>query len=82
MKTILIGVITTCQKDFDRYFDSQSSSTQSILHKISFLRDIKHKEYAKAVLLVESKNVPDRVINEVKEMSLITEDLSQNTFYN
>jgi len=81
-ETPIIAVVTTCERDFLRYYESQSTSVQSILHKISFLRDIKHKRYAKAVLLIESKNVPDIVINEVRESTSLVEDLSKNIFYN
>jgi len=77
-----IGVITTCQKDFDRYFDLQPKSIQPLLQKISVMKDIRHKEYAKAVLLIESKNATDYLIKKVTESSLVVEDLSKNIFYN
>jgi len=77
-----IAVITTCQKDFDIYFDSQPESIQLLLQKISVMKDIRHKEYSKVVLLIESKNVTDYLIKKVTESSIFVEDLSKNIFYN
>jgi len=77
-----IAAITVCQKDFDRYFESQPKSIQPLLQKISVMKDVRHKEYSKAVLLIESKNVTDYLIKKVTESSLFVEDLSKNIFYN
>ena len=77
-----IAVITTSDADFEIYKNLQPKEVQETLYKISVLRDIKEKKYNKAVLLVGSNNVPDRVINEVKELSLFVENLSDKTFYN
>jgi len=82
MEKLKTAVITTSNSDFERYKNLQSEAVQQNLCKISILRDIKEKKYGKAVLLVHSDNVPNRVINEVKELSLSVENLSDKTFYN
>lgn len=76
-----IAVITVSNQDFERYKLSQDKEVQDCLCKISVLRDIKDKKYNKAVLLVESNNVPDRVINEVLELSIFVENLTDKTLY-
>lgn len=82
MEQIKIAVLTTSNTDFEKYRNSQPKEIQETLCKITVLRDIREKQYNKAVLLVESRNITDRVINEVKEMSLFVENLTDKTFYN
>jgi len=76
-----IAILTVCEKDFNRYKESQPKETHSQLVKISVLKDVERKEYSKAVLLSESKNVTDFVLKKVIGISLWVEDLSKNIIY-
>lgn len=75
------AVITTCQNDFERYKATQRENIQPLLRKISVLKDVQETEYRKCVLLVESRNVPDAVVREVKKLSWKTDNLSNNVIY-
>ena len=81
IESLKICVITTCNTDFEKYRKSQPEKIKPLLRKITRLSDLKQKEYAKAVLLSESKNVTDYLIKEAKAASQTFEDLSQNIFY-
>lgn len=76
-----IAVITTCQKDFDKYVRSQPEKNKKNIYKISVLRDLIEKQYDKSVILVESKNVTDKVIRDTLSRSLELHDLSKETTY-
>lgn len=81
MKTPKIAVVTTCDVDYERYFATQSPEVQKQLVKVTVLRDIKEKEYAKCVLLIESDNVTDRVKKNLKAISSKVENLRDKTPY-
>ena len=76
-----IAVVTACQSDFERYVRSQPKDMRSLFSKITTLRDINNYSYLKCVLIIESKNVTDFVINKVKDFSALVEDLSESKVY-
>lgn len=76
-----IAVVTACQSDFERYVRSQPKDMRSLFSKITTLRDINNYSYSKCVLIIESKNVTDFVINKVKDFSALVEDLSESKVY-
>lgn len=67
-----IAVVTTCDIDFKRFSDIQDFETAEKLVKIKILNDLRDKQYAKCVLLIESKNVTNTVIKKTCERSLET----------
>jgi hypothetical protein len=81
MKTPKIAVVTTCENDYQRYCASRPESEQKSLKKVSVLSDIKESAYNKMVLLIDSKNITNHLIQEVTKISLIIYDLSQKTIY-
>jgi hypothetical protein len=81
MKNLKIAVVTTCEEDFQRYSASQPKEVRSKLVKITFLKDIKHSEYSKAVLLIKSVNVTEFLIKKVTKISESVENLSNKLAY-
>lgn len=73
-KPTTIAVVTTCDKDFERY--TSLYPTDEFV-KISALKDIRQISYAKVVLLAKSKNVTDHVIKTIKTLSNEVENLSK-----
>ena len=73
-----IAVVTTCDKDFERY--ASLYPTDEFV-KISTLKDIRQISYVKAVLLIESRNVTDHVIKTIKTLSNKVENLSKRVTY-
>jgi len=75
-----IAVITTNGADFEKYYRTQSKEVKVKLQRVSVLRDLKEEKYEKSIMLVDSKNVTDKVIRDTLSRSLELEDLSQE-FY-
>ena len=65
----MIAVLTICPKEFKIYKRTQPVEIQEKLRKISVLKDIKERNYTKAVLIRNHENVTDRVIKDVLSIS-------------
>lgn len=76
-----IAVVTTCQSDFEKYVRSQPKDMKHLFCKVTSLKHVDSSSYLKCVLLVESKNVTDFVINKVINISRLVENLSDKIVY-